>query len=47
MENPLVDLEFPIPFDRIDASLVEPAMAALLASCEAMLARLKVAAAQA
>jgi oligopeptidase A len=32
MENPLVDLEFPIPFDRIDASLVEPAMAALLDS---------------
>jgi oligopeptidase A len=32
MENPLLELEFPIPFDRIQAGQVEPAIAALLTS---------------
>ncbi len=32
MENPLLDLDFPIPFDRIRAAHVEPAIASLLDS---------------
>ena len=32
MENPLLDLNFPIPFDRIEASHIAPAIAALLDS---------------
>ncbi len=32
MENPLLDLDFPIPFDRIQAGQVEPAIASLLDS---------------
>ncbi|HEY1206491.1 MAG TPA: M3 family metallopeptidase [Bryobacteraceae bacterium] len=30
MENPLLDLDFPIPFDRIQAPHIEPAIASLL-----------------
>ena len=40
MENPLLHLEPPIPFDRIQAVHIEPAIASLLEDARERLARL-------
>ena len=38
--NPLLSIEFPVPFDRVRAAHVEPAMAELLAAARQRLAAL-------